>query len=62
MNSDAIHHSIAEADDLEEIHDAEISVGDVLRSLVQHPAQIITRWNWKSALIGAVLRASSADS
>ena len=57
-NSEEIHYSIAEADDLEEIHDVKISVGDVFRSLAQHPAQIITRWNWKSALLGAVLRAS----
>ena len=47
-----------DADDLEEIRGEEISVGDVFSSLVQHPAQIITRWNWKSAMLGAVLRAS----
>ncbi len=58
INSDAIHRSITEADDLEEIKDEQISVGDVFRSLTQHPAQIIMRWNWKSALIGALLRAS----
>lgn len=58
MNSDVIHHSIADADDLEEVVDEQISIGDVLRSLAQHPAQIILRWNWKAALIGALLRAS----
>jgi hypothetical protein len=57
-NSEEIHYSIAQADDLEEIHDAKISVGDVFRSLAQHPAQLIMRWNWKSALLGAILRAS----
>jgi len=58
MNSEVIHRSIADADDLEEVKDEQISIGDVLRSLAQHPAQIITRWNWKSALVGAILRAS----
>lgn len=56
--SEEIHLSVADADDLEEIRDEEISVGDVFRSLIQHPAQIITRWNWKSAMLGALLRAS----
>jgi len=57
-NSQEINYSIAEADDLEEICDKKIFVGDVLGSLLQHPAQLITRWNWKSALLGAILRAS----
>ena len=56
--SDEIHHSIADADDVEEVWDQSISVGDVLRNLLTHPAQIITRWNWKSASLGAVVRAS----
>jgi hypothetical protein len=56
--SEDIHLSVADADDLEEVRYEEISVGDVFRSLVHHPAQIITRWNWKSALLGALLRAS----
>lgn len=56
--SDEIHHSIADADDIEEVWDDSIAVGDVLRNLVHHPGQIITRWNWKAALMGAVLRAS----
>jgi hypothetical protein len=55
--SEDIHKSVTEADDIEEIHE-EIPLGEVLRSLIQHPAQIITRWNWKSALLGALLRAS----
>lgn len=56
--SEDIHLSVADADDLEEIRDEEISVFDVFSSLVQHPAQILTRWNWKAALLGALLRAS----
>ena len=58
MNSDAIHRSVAEADDLEEVIDEQITVGDVFRSLFEHPAQIILRWNWKAALLGAIMRAS----
>ena len=57
-NVDEIHRSIAEADDLEEVEEKEISIGDVFRSLGQHPLQILARWNWKSALLGATLRAS----
>ena len=56
--SEDIHLSVADAEDLEEVRDEEISVLDVFRSLVQHPAQLITRWNWKAALLGALLRAS----
>lgn len=55
--SDEIHHSIADADDIEEIHE-EIAVADVFRNLLRHPAQIITRWNWKTALVGAIVRSS----
>lgn len=58
VNSDVIHRSIAEAGDLEKIRDGEISVTNVFRSLAHHPAQVISRWNWKSALLGAILRAS----
>lgn len=57
-SSEDVHRSITEADDLEEIHEQEIPLGEVLRSLVRHPAQIVTRWNWKSAFLGALLRAS----
>ena len=56
--SENIHLSIADADDLEEVRDEKISVFDVFRSLTQHPAQVIIRWNWKAALLGALLRAS----
>lgn len=53
-----IHRSVADADNLESVRDEQISVADVFLSLFHHPAQIITRWNWKSALLGAIMRAS----
>lgn len=56
--SEEIHHSIADADDIEEVWEKSIPVADVFRNLLGHPAQIITRWNWKSASLGAVVRAS----
>ena len=55
--SDEIHHSISDADDMEEVWDQSIGVGGVFLNLVRHPAQIFTRWNWKTALLGAGLRA-----
>ncbi len=55
---DEIHQSVIDADDLEEVGDEIISVADVFVSLVRHPLQIIFRWNWKAALLGALLRAS----
>lgn len=56
---DEIHQSVIDADDLEEVKKSEvISVADVFASLLKHPAQMITRWNWKAALLGAILRAS----
>ncbi|MFV0389479.1 MAG: hypothetical protein ACK5NT_12070 [Pyrinomonadaceae bacterium] len=58
IESTGIHQSIIDADDIEEIHDEQITVGNVFGSLLRHPLQIITRWNWKSALLGAILRAS----
>ena len=58
LPDDDIHHTIDGADDIEEVWEKEIRVSDVFRNLVQHPAQIITRWNWKSALMGAIVRAS----
>ena len=58
ISSNEIHRSFIEADDVEEIPDEGISIGDVFRNLVRHPEQVITRWNWKAALLGAVLRAS----
>ncbi len=56
--SDEIHHSIADADDMEEVWDEQIEVSDVLRNLIRHPLQLVTRWNWKAAFLGAVVRAS----
>lgn len=56
--SDALHHSIADADDVEEVWDERITVVDVIKNLVLHPGQIIHRWNWKIATMGAVVRAS----
>ena len=53
-----IHRSVTEAENLESVHDQQISVADVFLNLLKHPAQIITRWNWKSALLGALLRGS----
>jgi hypothetical protein len=53
-----IHRSVADAENLESVGDEQISVADVFLSLFQHPTQIITRWNWKSALLGALMRAS----
>jgi hypothetical protein len=58
MLPDDIHHSIVDADDMEEVWDETISVGDVFRNLLHHPAQLITRWNWKSAFMGAIVRSS----
>lgn len=55
---DEIHQSVIDAEDLEEVRDEIISVADVFVSLLRHPAQIIFRWNWKAALLGAILRAS----
>jgi hypothetical protein len=59
-NSDDIHQAIIdEALDLEAIEkDEKISVGDVVRNLAKHPLQILFRWNWKAALLGAIFRAS----
>ena len=56
--SEEIHHSIADAGDMEEVWDQRIKVADVFRNLVRHPAQLIARWNWKAASLGAILRAS----
>jgi hypothetical protein len=53
-----IHQSVIDADNLESVKDERISIADVFLSLIKHPTQVITRWNWKSALLGAVLRAS----
>lgn len=53
-----IHKSIADADDLEEVELEEMSVADVFANLAQHPFQVFSRWNWKSALLGTLMRAS----
>jgi len=53
-----IHQSVIDAKDLEEVNEGEISVGDVFTSLYRHPKQIIRRWNWKTAFMGAIVRAS----
>ncbi len=58
LASEEIHHSIADAEDMEEVWDERIAVSDVFRNLLRHPAQLLTRWNWKTALMGALLRAS----
>ncbi|MGI9036165.1 MAG: hypothetical protein ACR2GD_09020 [Pyrinomonadaceae bacterium] len=57
-NSNEIHRSFVEADDIEEISASGIPIGEIFRNLLRHPGQIITRWNWKVALLGALLRAS----
>lgn len=53
-----IHRSVADSDNLESVRDEQITVGDVFLNLIQHPLQILTRWNWKAALLGAIFRAS----
>ena len=59
MNSEEIHRSVIdEAEDIEEIREDKITVSDVFRNLAQHSLQILTRWNWKAALLGAIFRAS----
>ena len=57
MSPDEIHHSIADADDIEEVSD-EISVGDVFRSIAGHPLQLVTRWNWKAAFLAVLVRST----
>ncbi|MBV9217468.1 MAG: hypothetical protein JO053_14975, partial [Acidobacteria bacterium] len=52
------HHSITDADDMEQVWDERIEVADVLKNLLHHPLQMVTRWHWKAAFLGAVLRAS----
>lgn len=47
-----------EADDVEEVHEPGIPISEILLNLVRHPGQMITRWNWKAALLGAILRAT----
>lgn len=56
ITDEEIHHSIADADDIEEVWEPEFSVADVFRNLSHHPAQLITRWNWKSVVLAVVIR------
>lgn len=56
ITSEEIHHSIADADDIEEVWEKEILVGDVFRNLVHHPVQLVTRWNWKSVVLAVFVR------
>jgi len=58
MTPDEIHRSIADADDIEEIRDVNITVGDVFGNVLRHPLQLITRWNWKAVLLAVLVRAS----
>ena len=58
MTPDEIHQSIADADDIEEVHDLSITVRDVFASVLRHPLQLITRWNWKAVLLAVLVRAS----
>ncbi len=53
-----IHQSVIDADNLESVDNEQISIADVFLNLIRHPSQIIKRWNWKSAILGALLRAS----
>src|SRR5437870_3161456 len=55
MIPDEIHHSIADADDIEEVSDSEISVRDVCVNVLRHPLQLITRWNWKAVLLAVIV-------
>lgn len=54
--SEQIHHTIEDAYDIEEVWEKEIVVGDVFRNIVHHPAQLITRWNWKSVVLAVIIR------
>jgi hypothetical protein len=54
--SEEIHHSIADADDIEEVWDPVITVADVFRNLLHHPLQLLTRWNWKAVVLAMMVR------
>lgn len=56
--SDEIHHSIADADDIEEVWDPVITVADIFNNLLHHPLQLFTRWNWKAVLMAMIVRGS----
>ena len=55
-SEEAIHHTIDDAYDIEEVWEKEITVRDVFRNLVHHPAQLITRWNWKAVVLAVIIR------
>jgi hypothetical protein len=57
LSDEEIHQSIADADDIEEVHDVQITVGDVFANLLRHPLQLITRWNWKAVVLAMIIRA-----
>lgn len=54
--SDEIHHSIADAEDMEQVWEPRISVADVFDNLFHHPWQLLTRWNWKAVLLAMLVR------
>lgn len=56
VHHEDIHHSIADAEDIEQVWEPDFSVGDVFRNLLHHPAQLITRWNWKSVVLAVIIR------
>ena len=58
MSTPKIHVSVTEAEDLENAVEEEIEVKEVFYNLLRHPGQIIKRWNWKSAMLGALMRAT----
>ncbi|MFN0278190.1 MAG: hypothetical protein ACKVRN_06255 [Pyrinomonadaceae bacterium] len=55
-SEEQIHHTIDDAYDIEEVWEKEIVVGDVFRNLLHHPAQLVTRWNWKSVVLAVIIR------
>lgn len=56
--SNEIHHSIADADDIEEVWEPVITVADVFNNLLHHPLQLLTRWNWKAVVMAMIVRGS----
>lgn len=56
--TDEIHHSIADAEDIEEVWEPVITVADVFYNLLHHPLQLLTRWNWKAVLLAMIVRGS----
>lgn len=53
---DEIHHSVADAEDMEQVWEPRISVADVFDNLFHHPWQLLTRWNWKAVLLAMLVR------